>query len=153
MARTKTTIQNLDKAINKILMQYAQITWSNIDEVTQKIAKKTQLAVRNESKQFDANGHWGKGSYSRGWRVAEQKGLWWNSYVVHNAVKPTETHLIEYGHEVKTGIPIPRPNPRKGYFVNETTTRAKAYPHIGPVAEKVPDQFQAEVVDAIRRSS
>ena len=153
MARTKTTVANLDKVINKILNQYAEITWDNIDEATKKIAKKVRLAVTSNSKQFDANGHWGKGKYSSGWRVKEDQRLWWNSYIIHNATKPTETHLIEYGHEVQTGIPIPRPNPRSGTYINKTTTRTKAYPHIGPVAEKVPDEVQTEVVNAVRRSS
>lgn len=152
MARTKTTVENLDRAINKILMSYGELCWHNIDEATQKVAKKVRLTLANESRQFDATGHWGKQSYSRGWRVKEEKNIWWNSYIIHNANKPTETHLLEYGHELNTGVRVPRPHPQPGTFVN-TATRAKAYPHITPVSLKVPDQFQGEVVDAIRRSS
>lgn len=152
MARTKTTVENLDKAIDKILTSYGDLCWKNIDAVTQKVAKKARTALANESKQFDATGHWGKGSYSRGWRVKEDRGLWWSSYVIHNANKPTETHLLEYGHELNSGVRVPRPHPQTGTFIS-TATRAKAYPHITPVAEKVPDELQGEVVDAIRRSS
>lgn len=142
MARTKTTVENLDKAIRKILDQYGEITWKNVDEATKKVAKKTRLAVANGSQQFNGHGHWGKGAYSRGWRVKEDRGLWWSSYIVHQANKPYETHLLEYGHEldgVYNGVP--------------QSGRARAFPHIAPVAEKVPDEMQKEVVDAIRASS
>lgn len=152
MARIKTTVDNLDRAILKILNQYGELCWENIDEATQKVAKKVRLAVSNGSKQFDGSGHWGQGSYSRGWRVKEEQKLWYSSYIIHNATKPTETHLLEYGHELHSGVRVPRPHPQKGTFYS-TATRAKAYPHITPVAEKVPDQLQGEVVDAVRRSS
>lgn len=155
MARTKTTVDNMDKAIKRILQKYGELTWENVDEVATKVAKKARVAITNKSKEFDTKGHWGHGVYSKGWRVKETRGLWWSSYIVHNAKRPTETHLIEYGHEVHTGVRIPRPNPnpKRETYVNTTTFRAKPQPHIAPVAAKIPDEFQAEVVDAVRRSS
>lgn len=155
MARTKTTVDNVDKAIANILKKYGELTWENVDAAAVKVAKKARVAVANGSKKFDTKGHWGQGNYSKGWRVKETKGLWWSSYIIHNAKRPTETHLIEYGHEVHVGVRIPRPNPNPNHttYVNKTNHRAKAQPHIAPVAEKVPDEFQAEVVDAVRRSS
>lgn len=152
MARTKTTVANLDKAVRKILDKYGELTWDNVDEAVKKVAKRARTAVANGSKQFDNVGHWGKGEYSRGWRVKEDQRLWYSTYIVYQAKKPTETHLLEYGHELNTGVRVPRPKPQSGTFINDKT-RAKAYPHIAPVAEKLPDELQNEVVDAVRRSS
>ena len=152
MARTRTTVDRLNRVISNILNQYGELCWENVDEATEKVAKKVRLAVANGSRQFDTSGHWGSGDYSRGWRVTEEKKLWYSSYVVYQAIKPTETHLLEYGHELHVGVRVPRPKPQTGTFIN-TASRAKAYPHITPVAEKVPDQLQGEVVDAVRRSS
>lgn len=151
MARTKTTVENLDRAINLILTSYGQLCWDNVDKVINKVAKRVRVTLANESRQFDTAGHWGKQSYSSGWRVKVEKQPWFNNYVVYQANKPTETHLLEYGHELNTGVRVPRPNPQKGTFFN-TASRAKAYPHITPVAAQVPDQVQSEVVDAVRRS-
>lgn len=142
MGRQKVTVDNLDKAINKILDQYGEITWHNVDEAMKKIAKKTRTAVANGSKIFDTQGHWGRHIYSRGWRVKEDRGLWWSSYIIHNGTRPTETHLLEYGHEL-TGV----------YNNQPMSGRTRAFPHIGPVAAKIPDEVQKEVTDAIYRSS
>lgn len=132
MARGRTSYKNLDKAIERILNDYAEIVAENVDEAADRIAKKTRLAVANGSRQFDQR--WGKKKYSSGWRVQKDDWGWFISYVVLNQKKPTETHLLEYGHELNVG------------------GRAKAYPHITPVAEKVPESFEKEVINAIRRS-
>lgn len=135
MARKRVTYENLDKAIKDILDDYTQIVWENVDEATEKVAKKTRLAVANGSKQFDER--WGTGKYSGGWRVTKEENArgWFVTYIVHNKRKPTQTHLLEYGHELNTG------------------GRAKAYPHIEPVAENVPDDLQRETIHAIQRSN
>lgn len=142
MGRTKVTVDNLDKALNKILNNYRDLLWENIDEATEKVAKRTRTAVANSSNVFNQAGHWGKSKYSRGWRVKKIPELWYNTYVIHQAAKPYETHLLEYGHELD-GV----------YNGQRMTGRTQAFPHIAPAAEKVPDKLQKEVVDAVHRSS
>lgn len=160
MAGKKLTADNLQKAVTKILNSYRDITWNNVDEAAQRIAKKARTAVANESKQFDTR--WGLGQYSRGWRVTERKELWWSVYVIHNSKKPTETHLLEEGHALipgtiyyerdKNGKILLDENDRPIKHVN-FATRAKAYPHIGPVAKNVPEDMTKEVLNAIPRSN
>lgn len=133
MGRKRTTFENLDQVVKEILNDYTNVIWDNVDEAAERVAKKARLAVANGSKQFDAR--WGTGAYSGGWRVLKEKHGWFTTYVIHNKRKPTQTHLLEYGHELNIG------------------GRAKSYPHIEPVAKNVPDDLQKEVVDAIRRSS
>lgn len=151
MGRKKISAATLQKEIKRILNQYGEVTWNNVDEATKKVAKKTRTAVANESKQFDAGDRWGKGKYSHGWRIKEDRGLWWTSYIVHQKNKPFETHLLEYGHELTIGAVVPPRNKGGVPYINKKP-RAKAYPHIAPVAEKVPREMEKEVLDAIRRS-
>ena len=149
MGRKKITAETLAKEIQKILGNYQNVVWENVDEAAQKVAKKAKTAVANGSKQFDSR--WGEGVYSKGWKVTEEKGLWWSSYIVHQKNVPTETHLLEYGHELIPGVPM---HNRAHEFIGiNTASRAKAYPHIAPVAAKVPDDMQKETLNAIQRSS
>ena len=149
MGRKKITPEQLTKEIKKILNQYGEITWSNVDEAAKKVAKKARTAVANNSRQF--NSRWGENVYASGWRVKEDRGLWWSSYIVHQSKVPTETHLLEYGHELTPGVPM---HNRDGEFIGiNHASRAKAYPHIAPVAQKVPEDMEQEVLNAIRRSN
>lgn len=149
MGRKKITVETLSREVQRILGSYENILWDNVDDAAKKVAKKAKTAVSNGSKQFGSR--WGEGVYSKGWRVLEEQGLWWSSYVVYQKNVPTETHLLEYGHELIPGAPMTN---RKHEFIGiNHASRAKAYPHISPVAAKVPDDMQKETLSAIQRSS
>lgn len=148
MGRKKITAESLAKEVQKIINSYQDIVWDNVDDAAKRVAKKARTAVANGSKQFDTR--WGEGVYSKGWRVTEEKGLWWSSYIVYQKNVPTETHLLEYGHALIPGV---RMYNRKHELIGiNHARRARAYPHIKPVAAKVPDDMQKEAISAIQRS-
>ena len=151
MGRAKVTSKNIDSVVQRIMQNYAQEVADNLDKVAEKVAKSGRTALKNESKQFDGKGHWGKGNYSSGWRVTKVKNLWYRSFVIHNSKRPTETHLLEYGHELTPGVRIPAPNGSQGKMLN-TKSRSKAFPHIDPVGKKVVEEFERGVEIALRTS-
>lgn len=71
--------------------------------------------------------------YADGWRLQKGKRLG-SPTVVYNATKPGLTHLLEHGHAI-TG----------------TGRRAKAMPHIAPVAEWAENQIEREIIKGIEK--
>lgn len=136
MGRPKISPENLGRYIGKIYDDYTKSVDQNVDEACRKVAQKAKTALRNGSQQFDTR--WGVGLYSHGWRVSVEemrRPYWWkHTYVIHNTKNPTMTHLTEYGHAQWYG------------------GRANAYPHIEPVAEKVPQDLSEAAIDAVRRA-
>ena len=133
MAKHKVTIDDLDKAVIKIIDQYGKDLQWNVVKAARKVARKGREALSELSKQFDER--WGKGKYSSGWRVQEKEDKYGIYEVIYQSKQPMLTHLLEYGHELWQG------------------GRAKAYPHISVVAEKLPEDFSEEVIKSIREIS
>lgn len=74
-----------------------------------------------------------KGNYAKGWKVTYQDG----GYIVHNASRPSFTHLLEFGHDVVAD----------GHKVG----RAKADPHIAPAESAGKEEFVFQVEKEIER--
>lgn len=133
MARHRVTIDNLDKEVLKIISSYGDGLKYQVVQAARAVANKGRLALARLSKQFDER--WGKGKYSSGWRVKMEEDKYGTTAVIYQAKQPALTHLLEYGHELWQG------------------GRAKAYPHIAPVAEKLPEDFSDECIKRIKEIS
>ena len=133
MAKHKCTIDELDREVLKIIDKYGDDLKWNVVKAARKVARKGREALSQLSKQFDTR--WGKGRYSSGWRVKEEIDKWGTTEIIYQWKQPSLTHLLEEGHALWQG------------------GRAKAYPHISVVAEKLPDDFSAECIQAIREAS
>ena len=74
----------------------------------------------------------GTGKYRKGWTSkAQKKSRRDTEQIVHNKTEYQLTHLLEFGH------------------VKQNGGRTRAFPHIGKVAEKVPDIFEKHLNDMI----
>lgn len=136
MARRVIMAENLGEEIKKILNEYGEDLTKEIDEVGKKVSQKGRTAVRNEAvAKFKSRK--GIKRYARGWQINADVNRLYVSYEIYNKSQPTLTHLLENGHEMRgwaTGLP-----------------RFPGRPHIDPVAEKLSEEFEKEVLDAIQR--
>ena len=121
----ETPINDLNRALNKILTDYSQEIQTNMGIVIRSTCGKGARELRRESKaKF-------KGSeYAGGWKSKVEDHRLYTEGTIYNELY-SMPHLLEYGHAVIRG----------GRKVGE----AKAHPHIAPVAEKLVSNFEREV--------
>jgi len=120
-----SNIDSLSNEINKALRDYTTEVTEGLDEAKEKLAKegvKTLKATSPRRKKGKRR------RYAEGWR-AEKDGTSW---VVHNKTNYQLTHLLEKGHAKVNG------------------GRVKAIPHIGPVEEKMINDYIKEAERIIR---
>lgn len=128
MARTqKTPLDKLDKAIMKILTDYADEISENADEVTVKMGRKGAAALRQES----AADFGGTGRYARGWTVQVDRHRLYTDVIIYNRT-PGLPHLLEHGHLMRNGR---RWTPPKQ--------------HIEPIEQKLVTEYEKEVLSKI----
>ncbi|MDK7476334.1 HK97 gp10 family phage protein [Bacillus paranthracis] len=94
----------------KLEVEKEEVSKNLVDELQQKSPKKT-------------------GKYRKGWRKKKDG----NAIVVHNALKPQLTHLLEKGHAKANGGRVP------------------AQVHIAPAEEKAINEFIERVERAIQQ--
>lgn len=123
----KTPLEQLDKAIMRILKNYVDEIGENADEVTLKMGRKGAAALREES----AATFGGTGRYAQGWTCTEQKGRLSTEVVIYNKT-PGLPHLLEHGHLMRNGR---RWTPPKQ--------------HIEPIEKELVTQFEKEVLAKI----
>ncbi len=128
MARTqKTPLEELDKAIMKILTDYADEISENADEVTVKMGRKGAAALRQES----AADFGGTGRYAKGWTVQVDRHRLYTDVIIYNRT-PGLPHLLEHGHLMRNGR---RWEPPKQ--------------HIEPIEQKLVAEYEKEVLSKI----
>lgn len=128
MARTqKTPLDKLDKAIMKILTDYADEISENADEVTVKMGRKGAAALRQES----AADFGGTGRYAKGWTVQVDRHRLYTDVIIYNRT-PGLPHLLEHGHLMRNGR---RWTPPKQ--------------HIEPIEQKLVTEYEKEVLSKI----
>lgn len=113
----------LTKALNDTLQAYAQVTEEAALEGCKETAQKAEEELHNAHPA--GSERWGSwDEYNKGWTTSEvTKKNHKISVVVHNKTKYQLTHLLEKGHALVNG------------------GRARAFPHIEPVAEKAEDEL------------
>lgn len=120
----KTPLEKLDKAISKILADYADDISANADEITVKMGQKGAAALRQES----AADFGGTGRYAKGWTYKVDQHRLYTEVIIYNKT-PGLPHLLEHGHLMRNGR---RWTPKKQ--------------HIGPIEEQLVSQYEKEVL-------
>lgn len=126
---TKTPIDKLDVAIEKLLKEYANDVTMTVRELTPKIAKKGAQTLKQASSQAFG----GSGKYARGWTVTTIDERLYSSSVIHNKT-PGLPHLLEKGHAKRGG------------------GRVSGRAHIQPVEEEIIEEFEKVLTNDIQRS-
>jgi hypothetical protein len=121
---------NLSKAIKEIVEEYgSQVSFQlndSIKEVTREAEDKLQAVKR-----FAPDGH-PTGAYSDDWQSSVvDTGRFTIRGTVYNGSHYRLAHLLEFGHATRNG------------------GRTKEFPHIGKVADKVPEIFERKLRDMI----
>lgn len=123
----KTSMEQLEAAVGRILREYGDEIDQNVGEVTTRLARSGAAALRTAS----ANTFGGSGRYAKGWTATIQKTRAGTSAVVHNAETPGLPHLLENGHANRGG------------------GRTPGRPHIAPIEAELVATFEREVVSKI----
>ena len=128
MASKKVTLENLADAISDILEDYAGEITEEIPEITEKVGKVGVQALRNDSR---ANFK-GTGRYAKGWNKQVERKRLWTDVTIYNKTLPGLPHLLEHGHAKRGG------------------GRTPGKVHIAPVEEKLVQNYEKEIINAIK---
>lgn len=115
----KIKVDQLAKEIEKTLQDFVGVTEEACDKGVRETAKDAVQALRNAHPSGSGQyGSWDK--YNRGWKVMQTKTdkRYHRKATIHNETDYQLTHLLEKGHALANG------------------GRARAFPHIAPVAEQ-----------------
>ncbi|WP_371399273.1 HK97 gp10 family phage protein [Bacillus toyonensis] len=104
------------------LQRYANVVEEDMEEVKEKVANNLVAELHQKSPK-------NTGKYRKGWRKKKVG----NAIVVHNALKPQLTHLLEKGHAKASGGRVP------------------AQVHMAPAEEKAIHEFVERVERAIQQ--
>lgn len=111
-------------AINQILAKYTDDVDKALDDAIKSTADEAVVKLKETSPK-------NRGKYRRGWKVKKVKG----EYTVYNTQYQL-THLLENGHDVVAW--------------GRKVTRAKAQPHIKPVADWAQEEVVKRVEDGLK---
>ncbi|MCR4849808.1 MAG: hypothetical protein K5870_00980 [Lachnospiraceae bacterium] len=115
----KIKVDQLTKEIEKALTEFVGVTEEACDKGVRETAKNAVQALRNAHPSGSGQyGSWDK--YNSGWKVMQTKTdkRYHRKATIHNETDYQLTHLLEKGHALANG------------------GRARAFPHIAPVAEQ-----------------
>ena len=121
----KVTVDKLASAIMQELEEFQGVTEEAVEKGVSETAKEAVKELQNAHPAGSGMyGSWDK-KYNKGWKVMQTKTdkRYHKKATIHNATDYQLTHLLEKGHALRQG------------------GRAKAFPHIAPVAEKCEDQL------------
>lgn len=130
----RISADELSEAIQKTLQDYAKVTeeaaLKGCEVTGEKAADELHVANPPYSQEW---GSWD--DYNKGWttKTVAKKRTGLMSVVVHNKTHYQLTHLLEKGHALVDG------------------GRARAFPHIGPVAEKAEEELIDNILQFIER--
>lgn len=123
----KTTADNLDVAIDKILKQYANDVTMTVKDLSKKFTKEGVKAVSQS-----AGSMFGGGRYAQSWTSQFEQGRLSAQGVIFSKV-PGLPHLLEKGHAKRGG------------------GRVSGRTHIQPVEKELTEAFERAVKDDIQR--
>lgn len=119
-------IDQLQSAINKILKEYGDDVYNRTEELTKAFAKKGAQAVKSAA----SGAVGGSGKYAKGWTSQVEVGRLSALATIYNRT-PGLPHLLENGHAKRGG------------------GRVSGRTHIGPVEEKLVEEFTKAVEGAV----
>ncbi|PHD85480.1 hypothetical protein [Bacillus toyonensis] len=120
------SIDSLANDIARELQRYGKEVEEKLEVEKEEVADNLVNDLKENSPKSESQG--GR-KYSKGWRK-EKEG---NAFIVHNALKPQLTHLLEKGHAKVNGGRVP------------------AIVHIAPAEEKAVNDFSERVERAIQQ--
>ena len=124
----KAPLDKLEASINKILKEYEDDVNKDTTQLVRDFAKKGAQAVKGEAR----NRGWGDTTgYASGWTSTVETGRLSAQGVIYNSKTPGLPHLLEFGHALRGG------------------GRARAFPHIAPVEEKLVEEYYKAVIDKL----
>lgn len=115
-------VGELQGAVMEILEEYGDAATEAIRSAAPPVAREARKSLRGSSPVGGGSRH-----YAQGWAVQSQDTRHGISVVVYNRVKPGLTHLLEFGHALRSG------------------GRTRAFPHIAPVNDAAQTKFLEEV--------
>ncbi|UUE91742.1 HK97 gp10 family phage protein [Bacillus cereus] len=115
-------IDNLAREITRELQRYENIVEEDLEIAKEEVATNLVDELKQKSPK-------NTGKYRKGWRKKKDG----NAIIVHNALKPQLTHLLEKGHAKANGGRVP------------------AKVHIAPAEEKAINEFLERVERAIHQ--
>lgn len=130
----KTTLENLDSEIQKILDEYKDEVESHMDEIVVRVGKKGVQALKNESLSRFPDSKMHKKRYGQTWTYAVEKKRLYTEFIIYNK-QAWLPHLLENGHAIVAG--------------GRKTGKVNAYKHIEPIAEKLERDFEMEVINGL----
>lgn len=126
----KVKIDNLPKEMAEIIKMYTKDMENGLENEKRKAARAGAKELRESSKTPRSVGKSRSGRYAKGW-TSTKRGT---KYVIRNRTDWQLTHLLEKGHALTQG------------------GRARAFPHIKPVEEKVIKAYYDGTVKVIQGS-
>jgi hypothetical protein len=121
-----TTINNLDEAIADILEDYSTAITNTVNEQTEKAANQLK-------KDISADAPVRTGKQKKSWRVTKKKIAGIDLLAIVHSTDYRKVHLLENGHLTRNGV-----------------TRTKPMRYISKNEEKIIEQYQRDVVTAIK---
>lgn len=134
MAGRKTPVDQLAKAITKIMEEYNEDVSEEVGKIAEAIGKKGLQALRRNTKNtFPVNGRTkSSGEYAKGWKMDVNRQRLKTTVTIYND-HPGKPHLLEYGHVTRNGT-------------GRTFGKTPAHVHIQPVADELVTAFEREVM-------
>lgn len=120
------SIDSLANDIARELQRYGKEIEEKLEVEKEAVANNLVDELEQTSPKSDSKG--GR-KYAKGWRKKKEG----NAFIVHNALKPQLTHLLEKGHAKVNGGRVP------------------AIVHIAPAEEKAVNDFSERVERAIQQ--
>ncbi|MHA4153333.1 HK97 gp10 family phage protein [Bacillus cereus] len=116
------SIDSLANDISRELQRYGK-------EVEEKLEVEKEAVANNLVSDLEENSPKNTGKYAKGWRKKKEG----DGYIVHNALKPQLTYLLEKGHAQVNGGRVP------------------AKVHIAPAEERAENELLERVERAIQQ--
>ena len=120
-------MDKLEASINKILNEYADNLQENVGKLAKEFAKQGAKTVSAEARAKFG----GTGKYASGWTSRYETGRYSAQGIIYNKDVPGLPHLLENPHALRNG------------------GRTSGRTHIAPVEEKVVQEFERAVRQAI----
>lgn len=120
------SVDDFASEIAKELQRYAHVVEEDMEEAKEKVANNLVSELKQKSPKST---HKDTRKYAKGWRKKKEG----NAIIIHNALKPQLTHLLEKGHAKVGGGRVP------------------AKVHIAPAEEKAINEFTEFVERAIQQ--
>lgn len=120
------SINNLDDAISDMLGEYAT-------SITEAVNTQTEKAANQLKKDISADAPVKTGKQKKSWRVTKEKVAGMDLKAIVHSTDYRKVHLLENGHLTRDGV-----------------TRTKLIRYVSKNEEKIIEQYQRDVADAIK---